>query len=357
MTPEVAAQIPERQRFRRERTAGSHVIALRGLPQVLKRFGQPVEPILMTAGLGPADLEDPDRSASFADLDRLIGLCVSRTKCVHFGLLLGQYVDLQTFGVAGRAARNASSVGTALRELASFFVLHDSGGTINVSIHEGSVTFSYGIHVPGMRHLDQMYDLSVAAMANIMRQICGPDWRAESVLLPRKRPADVRPYREHFGAPLRFDAMLAGVTFPEKLLSQRISDADPFLHTMLVERASTDLAHADPTELIEVRRAIRALLMRNQCSRGAVAREVGLHERTLGRRLQCIGTTFQRLLDDTRAEIARQLLRDTRLPIGHVAGTLGYADPTVFTRAFTRWTGRTPSRFRAEQAEQPPPTA
>lgn len=355
MTPKVAAKGSARlQRRRPERAARSNLSTLSGLPQILERFGVPLQPILATAGLSREDLDDPEHSASFVDFDRLIGLCARRTKCAHFGLLLGQHVNLQTFGVAGRVARNAPSVGTALMELASYFVLHDSGGTINVSIHEGSVTFSYGIHVPGLRHLDQIYDLAVAAMANVMRQICGPNWRADTVLLPRMRPDDIRPYREHFAAPLRFDSILAGIVFPERLLSQRISDADLYLHSMLIDRATVALAQADPMEHGEVRRAIRLLLTHGQCSRGEVARQLGLHERTLGRRLQATGTTFQRLLDDTRAEIARQLLRDTRVPVARIATALGYGDPTVFTRAFTRWTGRTPSQFRADLVSDSP---
>jgi AraC-like DNA-binding protein len=73
-----------------------------------------------------------------------------------------------------------------------------------------------------------------------------------------------------------------------------------------------------------------------------------MHERGLGRRLQATGTTFQHLLDDTREAIARQLLRDTHVPVARVATALGYGDPTVFTRAFARWTGHTPSDFRAQ---------
>ena len=49
-----------------------------------------------------------------------------------------------------------------------------------------------------------------------------------------------------------------------------------------------------------------------------------------------------------REEIARQLLCDTDIPVTRVAAALGYGDATVFTRAFTRWTGQTPSEFRAQ---------
>lgn len=330
-------------------TAHVHVAALRGIPLVLKSFGVPGEPLLESVNLRLADLADPDRSAPFADLDRLIGLCQSRTKCTHFGLLVGQYINLQSLGVAGRLARNAPSVGAALQELAAFFALHDSGGSLRLAIHEGRVTFGYGIHVPGLAHTDQTYDLAVAAIANVMRQLCGTGWRPDAVLLPRRRPADVRPYRQHFLAPLRFDSVAAALVFPERHLSQAIADADPLLHRLLSDYAEAAIASSDPILHTNVRRTIRLRLPR-QCSRAEVARRLGMHERTLGRRLQASGTTLQRLLDETRLEMARQLLRDTRVPVARVAAALGYGDPTVFTRAFVRWTGRTPSSFRAELA-------
>jgi AraC-like DNA-binding protein len=328
--------------------ARTRLTALRGLPPVLESFGVACEPILKTARLTRADLEDPERSAPFADLDRLVGLCVRETKCAHFGLLMGQYINIQTFGVAGRVARNAPSVGAALNDLAGYFVLHDNGGSINVSIHEGSVTFSYGIHVTGLRNSSQVYDLAVAAMVNVLRQLCGQTWRPDAVLLPRRRPENIRPYRDYFLAPLRFDSILAAIVFPEHCLTQPIADADPLLRTLLADNASTAIARRDPIMHGDVRRAIRLLLLPRQCSRAEVARRLGLHERALGRRLQATGTTFQRLLDDTREEIARQLLCDTNIPVARVAAALGYGDATVFTRAFTRWTGHTPSEFRAQ---------
>jgi len=331
----------------RAQAARTHLTALRGLPPVLASFGVACEPILKTAKLSLADLEDPTLSAPFADLDRLIGLCVRATECAHFGLLMGQHVNIQTFGVAGRVARNAPSVGAALNDLAAYFVLHDNGGSINVSIHEASVTFSYGVHVTGLRNANQVYDLAVAAMVNVMRQLCGPAWRPDAVLLPRRRPENIRPYRDYFMAPLRFDSILAAIVFPEHCLTQPIVDADPLLRTLLADNASNAIARRDPVVHSDVRRAIRLLLLTRQCSRAEVARRLGLHERALGRRLQATGTTFQRLLDDTREEIARQLLCDTDIPVARVATALGYGDATVFTRAFTRWTGHTPSVFRA----------
>jgi len=334
-------------------TARVHLSPLRGIPLVLEHFGVPSEPVLATVGLRRGDFENPDRSAPFADLDQLFGLCIRKTECEHFGLLLSQYVSLQSFGIAGRLARNSESVGAALQDLAGFFLLHDSGGSINLSIHDGSVTFGYGIHTPGIRYADQVYDLAVGGMVNILRELCGREWRPSVVLLPRKRPPSLRPYRERLQAPLRFDSLLAGIIFPETVLPRPIVDADSYLHTLLAENATAALARTEPLLHSDVRRAIRLLLLAQQCSRREVARHLGLHERTLGRRLQATGLTFQRVLDETRVELAKQLLHDTLIPVARISTALGYRDPTVFTRAFTRWTGQTPSRFRAELPQPP----
>jgi AraC-like DNA-binding protein len=324
-----------------------HLNAFRGLPDVLAGFDVPSEPILRTAGLTRQDLEDPERSAPFPDIDRLIGLCVRRTKCAHFGLLVGQHVNLLSLGIAGRLARNAPSVGAALQDLAAHFVLHDSGGVPSVAIHDDTATLAYGIHAAGVRNADQVYDQSAVSMLNVMRQLCGAGWKADAVLLPRRRPTNIRPYREILAAPLHFDAVQCAVIFPAFWLARPVADADPLLHIVLQDRASADLTGQGSMLLGDVRRTIRLLLPPCRCSRADVANRLGIHPRTLGRRLQESGTTFQALLDETRAQMAKQLLLDTRLPIARIAAAVGYRDPTIFTRAFARWTGRTPRDFRA----------
>lgn len=332
-------------------SARTHVSVMGSVPAVLERLGVPSGPLLQQAGLRPADFDDPERTATFEELDRLLGACARRTGCCHFGLLVGQGVSLESFGIAGRLARNAPSVGRALRDLEDFFVLHDSGGVPHVAVSDGRATFSYAIHATGVRNADQVYDLAVSAMRNVMRQLCGSHWHAEAALLPRGRPGNIRPYREALQIPLRFDAMQAALAFPARWLDRSIPNADPLLYRLLGDRAAVERSRAAPLLHTEVRRAIRALLASGSCSRTAVAKRLDLHPRTLVRHLQQSGTTFQALLDDTRAQTARQLLHDTRSPVSRIAAALGYDDATVFTRAFRRWTGRTPREFRAALPE------
>jgi AraC-like DNA-binding protein len=74
--------------------------------------------------------------------------------------------------------------------------------------------------------------------------------------------------------------------------------------------------------------------------------EVRMSSRTLQRRLEELGTSYQRLLDDVRRDTARRLLVDTDLDAGEVAFFLGFEELNSFTRAFHAWEGVTPSRWR-----------
>ena len=77
-----------------------------------------------------------------------------------------------------------------------------------------------------------------------------------------------------------------------------------------------------------------------------IADEMRMSPRTLQRRLEAAGTTYQELLDEVRRQSARRLLANTNLDAGEVAFLLGFEELNSFTRAFHAWEGTTPTRWR-----------
>ncbi len=75
-----------------------------------------------------------------------------------------------------------------------------------------------------------------------------------------------------------------------------------------------------------------------------------MSSRTLKRRLKMHGTSFQRMLDDTRKRDAIRLLEDRTLSVEEIAHRIGYSAPANLLRAFRKWTGTTPASFRARVA-------
>jgi AraC-like DNA-binding protein len=326
---------------------------LMGVPAVLCELGQEPGPIFDSAGLQPAQFADADHEISYVAASRLLARCVAATGCQHFGLLVGKRADPSSLGVAGFMLRSAPDVGTALRGLVQHLDLHDQGGVPTLLIKGSLTLLGYAIHQSGTEATDQIYDLSVAIGCNIMRGLCGESWKPTEILLSRRPPLDLEPYRKFFRAPLHFNAEQSAVVFPSRWLDHQITTADPLLHRHLEKQASElqALRHASITG--DLRGLLRKSLLAHKCTASDVARQLCIHERTLNRKLQQQGTSFRRALDDTRCEMARQLLADSAMPLAKIANTLNYADASAFSRAFKRWMGVTPAQWRTQNASSP----
>jgi AraC-like DNA-binding protein len=98
-------------------------------------------------------------------------------------------------------------------------------------------------------------------------------------------------------------------------------------------------------------RMVRVLLARGDTTADCLAATLSLNRRTLDRRLEAHDVSFQAILDGVRFEAARQLLEISNIGISEIAATLGYAEPSPFTRAFKRWSGHTPSEWRRRQRQ------
>ena len=99
-----------------------------------------------------------------------------------------------------------------------------------------------------------------------------------------------------------------------------------------------------------VRRLVRKQLLFGRCSMDAVAAALGMHRRTLDRKLQRHGLQYGDLVDSVKNDVAQQLLRDTRLHVQQVAESLRFSTAANFATAFRRWTGMTPSEYRRRGA-------
>jgi len=107
----------------------------------------------------------------------------------------------------------------------------------------------------------------------------------------------------------------------------------------------------DITQESSFRERVRACLLETlasgQYSMADVASKLAMSSRTLHRRLQAEGTTFQKVLDELREELARHYLSVSDYSSTEIAFLLGYEETNSFYRAFRAWTGQTPEYIRS----------
>ena len=319
------------------------VSGLTEMPALLRSLGADPGAVLRCAGLPPNALDHPDNAISYTATGALLGCAALATGCEHIGLLTGAGWRLDHAGLVGQLARHSETLGDALQSVVLHHWLNGDGATTFLSRKGAFAELGYALYATGVSHSDHVYDVAVAALLAMLRELCGAAWTPSQVFLPRSRPADPSPYQRLFGCPVVFDSDYATLRFPAASLAERLPYADPS-RLFALDRAASVLG---PEPIVpRSHRIVRILLARGDTTAEGLAATLSLSRRTLDRRLKAHDVSFQTLLDGVRFEAARQLLEISNVGITEIASTLGYAEPSPFTRAFKRWSGQTPSEWR-----------
>jgi len=320
------------------------------LPGLLGKFGVDAATILARAGLSASALDHADNRVSYAAAGRLLTASAQAAQRPDFGLLAGQLWTLELMGLVGELLRHSATLGDALRTLAVYQRLNSEGGAVFLLDNKESAALGYVVHQPRVDGIEHIYDTVLASGWSLTRQLLGQQANLLKVTLARSRPTDPQPYRDCFQCRVQFDSDHSALYLPRRLLDQPVPGADPQrrreLERQIEAATATDL-------LVRLHRALRLLLLTGEGSGDFVAQQLAMHRRTLHRRLKSEGTTFQQVLDDVRWDLARQLLGHTALTLGKVAAATGYADTSTFVRAFHRWSGTTPAKWRTAQGREP----
>jgi AraC-like DNA-binding protein len=323
-----------------------HIAAISHIPEVLRDLGVNPADVCAAAGFDVTLFDDPANLITFRAASHLFRVCTDRTGCPHFGLLKGQKSGLDVLGLVGLMVKYSPDVGMALRSLVNFMHLYIRGAVATVEKGGTSAILSYEIYEPGAEATDQIGDAAVGTMFNIMLALCGPHWKPIEVRFEHRKPNDLAPFHRFFQAPLRFDSDSNSLVFAASWLSRPLPAVEPELSRLLRDQIETlEARYRDEFPEI-VRSVLRPALLANHGSADQIATLLSMHSRTLHRRLATSGTNFRALVDECRYEIARQMLGHTDSDVGHIAYVLDYADTSAFARAFRRWSGTTPSRWR-----------
>lgn len=325
------------------RPCTQRVGGLAALLQLIHQLGGDPEAVLAEAGLDRSALSHPDNRVPYASLASVLEHAARSTGCEHIGLLAGRLIHLSDLGLVGEVVRNSPTVGRGLEAFAVFQHLNSEGGLAFLLKRGDYVDLGYAPYQPVGAGTAQVCDAALATAMNIMLELCGPTWKPYEVFLPRARPHDVVQHRAFFKVVPRFDAVCSVLRFPARDLARAVPAADPESHHRCEQLARSAGA---PEFMQQVYRGLRRLMLENRHSGDDLAQLLSLHRRTLNRRLKGEGTTFQRVLDEVRFEIAQDLLRNSNVHLDDIAATLGYAAVTPFMRTFRRWSGTTPGQWR-----------
>ena len=320
------------------------------VPSVLAGLGVDPAEVLGELGLDTDLFDKPENRISYRTRGRLMAHCAARTRCPHFGLLVGQQADLRSFGLIGLLARSAPDAATALRNLVRYFHHQARGAALVLEVSGDLAVLSYRSYQMQAAATDQIGDAAMAIACNVLRDLCGRDWLPVEVRLAHRRPQAIGPFRRFFKVPVRFDAEQYAVVFSASWLTRAQPGLDPALRGLLQTQIDKLEAQHANDFAEQVRSVLRHTLTNDDSSADRVAALFSMHRRTLNRRLNALGTSFQQVADEVSFEIARQMLEDSTMHTAEIAAMLDYANASAFARAFRRWSGTTPAQWRMKAA-------
>jgi AraC-type transcriptional regulator len=162
-------------------------------------------------------LDSLENRIPFVAMGRLLHECAVHTGCQHFALLVGQRTHLSHLGLPGQLARHSPTVGAALRTFAVYQHLNNQGMATFLLEKDGVATLGAVVYQKGAEHVDQIYDVNIAATLSIMRELYVAHWRPDRVLFSHPRPVDAGFYRRAFQAPCQFNAERTALVQGDKL--------------------------------------------------------------------------------------------------------------------------------------------
>lgn len=333
---------------------GAGVVAagiVRRIAAAARGTDSPTE-LLSSVGLAPGAAADG--TSQFVEAEAYYGMLERAAGDDDHGLPFryGAAFVPEDVGALGLAIKTAPTVGDALHRLARY--IHVVSDTLEYELVDEGAGRAIALRGrPFHRRGAQLAnECALAAVTSAVRQVAAGPLAIEAVSFRHAAPADTAPHGAYFGCPVRFGRPVDAVHLPHASLGVATRLGDEGLSAYLLGQLDELLAARDDSLVGHVLRAVTDALPDGGAPRSQVARRLGMSERTLARRLSDEGWSFQQLVDRARRDAAEALLGDGDHTLTEVAFLTGFSDQSAFQRAFKRWTGRTPTAFRAEASDR-----
>lgn len=323
--------------------------SLMQLPALLDGLGAGLGEVLAGTGV-TADQLRPDAFIPYSAYLAILDNACRATGRDDIGLQLGRRQTLAALGPLGSAMRHAATLGEALAAFVAFQIGNSTGGAVYLIRAERDAILGYGVYDPAVHASPQIYDVVLAVGCNLLAELTAGAVGPAEILLSRAAPGDPGPYQRLGRCPVRFGQSQTGLLLTPSSLSFRLPEADARLHDEARARLASVLVDSRREMSGHVRHLLRPLLLTGQGRMEDVARRLGIHPRTLRRRLQQEGTRFETVKDEVRYAAARELLLLGALSIADIAFTLDYGSVSSFVHAFGRWSGMPPGQWRQRQS-------
>jgi AraC-like DNA-binding protein len=324
----------------------------RALLELAVSRGASRKELLERARIDSLVLENPDNRVEFRKYVALMRAAEHLCKDPAFALHFGELVDPSEVSIVCSVGgfTNMSDAIAQMNHYASLGIEVEAAGNGDRYRldHRGGQLWI----VDARRNPNDFPELTESSFARVvcsMRRMFGDVKFFKEMHFTHAAPDYRAEYDRIFRVPVVFESGENAMRIDDALIAQvRPSQPSSLVTSIVRERADALLEKLESSKSIRsrVENLLVKLMPSGEVGIDTIARELGLSRQTLFRKLKAEGVTFERVLDELRFSMAHDYLDVRKLSVKETAYQLGFSDPTSFSRAFKRWTGRTPSIAR-----------
>lgn len=328
-------------------TAGSW---LHGIRDMLVSAGLEPAPIFADAGIPAEHVGDPHQRIPSDQLSRLWNVITSISGDEAIWLTSSDSPRPATLDLLTYTMMTAPNLGVALQRFVRYLrVISDAASFKLVPDGARGLWLTLSIEGGELAVPRQRCEFTLVTILNICRWIGGKSINPVAIEFEHGEPGSAQAHARAFAGPLTFNARRNGLLIAAADLAAPLPAANVRL-SELHEKFACDFL--DRMDSVRITRRVRDIIVRSLADgdppRSVAAAALCISERTLQRRLQREGTSYQDLVDGTRRELARDYLANVQIALSQVAFLLGFADQSIFCRACQRWFSATPGQCRKQ---------
>lgn len=296
-------------------------------------------------------LDNPDKRVPYGKFKALMLNAKEACKDPAFGLHFGEESVFADMSIVGLICQSAGTMGEAFHQMNRYARLaievegHDIGNRFELKKIGDELWLD-----DNRRNPNEFPELTESTFARFICETArhfGTAPFARCIHFTHDEPEYRAEYDRILKVPITFSSDRNAICIHESWLSIRTTLENRYVFGIFSDRADTLLAELQSAETTKgrVESLLMPILHTGNVGMNQIATKLGLSRISLYRRLKAEGTSFERILDDLRHKLALHYLNGKKTSVNEVAYLVGFSDPAVFSRAFKRWTGSSPSKL------------
>jgi AraC-like DNA-binding protein len=322
---------------------------LSGYRKVVTRYNGDADAMLSASGLDPRMLDDLSVGISLKEAAKLLEITAAAIGCPDLGMqLAAMQSGLELMGPAQTVLESAQTIRDYYVYACKFMHVYSSEIRIYLEAlpDPGLFAVRFELQAKTVPYRRQLMEQFLAMNRDDTIALSGGKAYAKEIWFAHRALASSSTYLKRYGAMVHFCQPFDAVIYSAEDMNTRILSSNKLLLEAALAEVSTNYPYHPHTSM-RVREVIsRYMAHQVDCGREAIAMALGLHPRTLLRRLRQEATTFEVIKDEVRRDLAFHYLAQSDITLTEIAARLHYAEPAAFSRACRKWVGTSPSKLR-----------